>query len=420
MADGAPHDVPPPDPRRARRGPPWLLGDAAGAARAGRGALRGAPGDPEAALPWRAPGAAPAAAPQEALRRASSRSSRGAARAAPPRAPGGPLAPVGARRRGSGRSARARAAGQPRALAALRLALVLPAGAEPDPLLAPALPAWPAPRVVVTEEARAEAAALVSASHAFPREREPEALALLERAVALDPETRAVRWEYATSFSRTQEHGPEGLVEWGRYLRADPPHVFALLMRWRHDLLESYTYRPLDPLAVADDALRPGGDEGARHVPWLVMHQLGLLYPADAPPRWPRATSEEVRARLDRVLLADPGLVGLLYLRAQLMALDGRQAAARRDLALVSDLVRALPDRAGFQAVYDDLSRLWVLATNGDHEAALRVVEGLERAPVLGKKPATRVVRWLTEDPHLAPVRGAPLYKRLLAEFSPR
>ncbi|MCO5172035.1 MAG: hypothetical protein M9894_37530 [Planctomycetes bacterium] len=260
----------------------------------------------------------------------------------------------------------------------------------------------------------------MSSTQALPRDRDAEALPLLERAVALDPEDRTGRWEYAGTFARTNEYGAEALVEWGRYLRVDPPHLFALLMRTRHDMLEAYRYRADDPQALIEAALRPGAEEGARHVPWLLMHALGLLYPEDSKPRWPRVAADEVRARLDQVLLGDPGLVALLYLRAQVMALGGRQAAARRDLALVSGIVRAVPQPAGHQVVNDDLYRLWVLATSRDDEEALRVAEALERAPVLGKKPATRVVRWLAEDPYLAPLRAAATFKRLQAEFTPR
>jgi hypothetical protein len=129
---------------------------------------------------------------------------------------------------------------------------------------------------------------------------------------------------------------------------------------------------------------------------------------------------EALRARIDRCLVEDAGLVGLLYLRAHLSALDGDAATARADLELVSSLGRGLTDREGHPSLHpDQLYRLWVLARL-DKDAAAKLAAEVERSPVFTAKPAARVMRWLKEDPHLAPVRGEPAFKQLLAEFAPR
>lgn len=100
------------------------------------------------------------------------------------------------------------------------------------------------------------------------------------------------------------------------------------------------------------------------------------------------------------------------------MAREGRAAAARRDLELASSVARAHPG-ATDSSLLDLLCRLGVLARI-DVDAALKLCGEVPRAAVVGKKYATRAVRWLAEDPALDALRGAPVFKKLVAEFAPK
>lgn len=73
----------------------------------------------------------------------------------------------------------------------------------------------------------------------------------------------------------------------------------------------------------------------------LMTRYMGLLYPDEDSPRWPRSSGREVRRLVDSVLRRDPRMVGLLYLRAHTLMLDGFPTLARRDLALAGALIPA-------------------------------------------------------------------------------
>lgn len=427
--EGAPHDLPPSSAgvRRARDVGFALLalGDRAGAARAARAALRGAPGDPEATLLLVEAGAAPPDALHSALRRELEELEGPLGRAVLLAR----LAVHWRRPELAGQARRlgaARAAGQPglRPLlehedeAAAHALGERPTPPAPPPALwAPVLP----PRVVRLEasaEDRRAAIAAVQSAQAFEREEADQALPHVERALALDPEHRVVLREYATVLSRSIDYGAEGWVAWVRATRADPAFTFGLVHWIRAGMREAWVYRRIDPIDISAEAIAPAPDDPWRIGVWVLLHHLGALYPDDVNPTWPRAPIDELVRAIDRAVLADPGLVGLLYLRAELTARQGRAAAAKRDLALASTIARALPDAAE-SLVYDALCRLGVLAYV-DPEAALAVCDQVPRAPILGKRYATRCLVWLKEEPALAPLREAPAFKRLLAEFNPR
>jgi tetratricopeptide (TPR) repeat protein len=428
-AEGAPRDVPPSaeEVRRARdQGFARLaLGDAAGAAAAARAALRGAPGDPEATLLLVRAGAAPAAALHAAWREELEELD-------------GPLGRAVALARLAAHwdepalgedgvaLGRARVAGQ-RGLApplqheAAALEHALGRGPSPEPLpelWAPVLP----PRVtrpVVTPEARAEAAPIFTQAGNLDRDDDETALPLLRRGLALDPESALGRWEYAACVHRVGEYSPDAVDEWMRYLRADPAFIFSFVHKLRHDAHEGFRYRPDTPLELATAPLE-AGDSPLRRAFWVLVHYLGHYYPKDEKPSFPRLEPDALRAALDRCVLADPGLAGLLYVRAHLAALEGRATTARRDHDLVC---AALAGATGRDAVLaranHDLYRLWILAPI-DVDEALKVAEALPRRPALGgKKYAQRAMEFVADEPAFNPLRGSAAWKKFVAEFTP-
>ncbi|RMG15035.1 MAG: serine/threonine protein kinase [Planctomycetota bacterium] len=434
-------DVPrdrPPSPRLARalRAFGWVLrarGDASAARRAAAEALRGLPGDLDAhyllaRLDPQRSGALEAAFVAEADQLEGALG-RGLFLARSARLLGRKDLALRAQA-----LLRARLAGQP-SLVPVRAGLVRLAGltgaSPPDPGEPPLLD-WARllppqkPRKPFTPELR-RAIAAVRRKH--PGGSDAVRLERARAVLKVYPWDVTARDQFAAAVNRSQGRTPQNRLLYLRAFELTPgaaySFVFDFMTDWVQDTRFGAVKYPRDEtkILLAEDAEAP-----LHQVPWILDHYLGLTfgefkgveYSQDASPR-------EVVRRIDRLLRLAPGLSGFLYPRAHLVALaGGPREQVERDLSLVDDLARSVPDPAFAPRPYEDwLYRLWIYAPDRLEESfaqleklrTWRDARGRTFVDLWGKKQFQRWQEWVRGALHLAEFRSDPRWEGFLAAF---
>jgi hypothetical protein len=160
----------------------------------------------------------------------------------------------------------------------------------------------------------------------------------------------------------------EGFSLWVDYLRARPRAAFLLLQRLPDP--KSLSRRSTDD--VIHQVLSAAG--------WLH----GLL--RREPEEW-GFEADALIGVLDGIVYNDPSLVGLLYLRAHVLQLQGHRRRAERDLAVLAQLPHARPDDPFWDGIY----RAWI-ASRQDPQAAVKALP--DRPSPLSPLESEAIARW--------------------------
>ncbi len=299
------------------------------------------------------------------------------------------------------------------------LAELCPAPPAPPPRAAG--PEWPkVPRALVlprapSVEEKAQAAELLARARKLNR---APSFPVLEQLLTLDPGNVAARWLYAERRADDNDELERDLPRLD-YVAVHPSAGFWWALQTRRDWVGRW-HLQRQPLAPeADAALAKDPTDPRRALPWLIGRLWGVVYEGardEAP--WARAPEPIVRARLERVLLDDPALVGLLPLRCQLLELRGRTTAVDRDLALTDALCRRDAGLALGSPSPESgepwrlLFRLWVLAKSRP-KAALGALGRVPTKLPLDDRLRDAIGEWLSLDPQFEGIRDAPALVRL-------
>ncbi len=299
----------------------------------------------------------------------------------------------------------------------------LRADLRPGAAATPAAPPWwsavfPPLRAppAVSRERREEATALAHQADLLGRNENADAVVLLEQALERDPDSLYAWRELANRLANVEGLTARVSRAQAEYWVRQPSVLFHAVIRLRSQWQKSWLGANLDPVVIckelaADDAPRA-------RAPWLLMHLLGLLYPEDEKPRWPRAHPQELVVALDRALRLDPQLWVLLPARAQLQMMLDAPLEAQRDLA-AADLLRDRDEREPDGTPlhhWPALYRAWVLAPRFPDEAVAALAEIDEVVLTGGKDTGVRLTEWHTHHPHLERVRRLPAWQRFWQE----